>query len=220
MKTDGTVECWGYNDSGRATPPAGVTFTQVSAGNLHTCGMRTDGTADCWGNDGDGQLTPPFGVTFTQLSAGNFHTCGVTTGGAMECSGNNGSGQTSHPAGTFIQASARGYFHSCGVTAGGTVACWGRDLEKQGDTILRMNGTLQGVYYAFADAFAASGSGDTIELLGDLIYCQDANFSKGVAITLRGGYDPAWSSPAWFSVIAGKFTIASGSVTFDGIVIQ
>ena len=50
MRTDGTLACWGDNDDGQATPPAG-TFTQVSAGVSHTCGVRTDGTLACWGDE-------------------------------------------------------------------------------------------------------------------------------------------------------------------------
>ncbi len=57
VRTDGTAACWGSDDDGRSTPPAG-TFTQVSAGAFHTCGVRTDGTAACWGSDGLGQSTP------------------------------------------------------------------------------------------------------------------------------------------------------------------
>ena len=48
--TDATVECWGHDEYGQATPPAG-TFSQVSAGEHHTCGVRTDGSVVCWGND-------------------------------------------------------------------------------------------------------------------------------------------------------------------------
>src|SRR5205085_10727557 len=48
---------WGYNFFGQATPPAG-TFTQVSAGYIHTCGVNTDGTVACWGYNGSGQSTP------------------------------------------------------------------------------------------------------------------------------------------------------------------
>jgi alpha-tubulin suppressor-like RCC1 family protein len=43
-----------YKD-GQATPPGG-TFTQVSAGSEHTCGLRTNGYWTCWGNNGYGQL--------------------------------------------------------------------------------------------------------------------------------------------------------------------
>ena len=34
-------------------------FTQVSAGYLHTCGVKMDGTLACWGRNDSGQATPP-----------------------------------------------------------------------------------------------------------------------------------------------------------------
>ncbi|MGB6895914.1 MAG: RCC1 domain-containing protein, partial [Dehalococcoidia bacterium] len=61
VKTDGTLACWGRNDYGQATPPAG-TFSQVSAGGFHNCGVKTDGTLACWGSNSDGQATPPAGT--------------------------------------------------------------------------------------------------------------------------------------------------------------
>ena len=42
VRTDGIVECWGYDVNGAATPPEGA-FDSVSAGADHTCGVRTDG---------------------------------------------------------------------------------------------------------------------------------------------------------------------------------
>jgi hypothetical protein len=67
VQTDGTVACWGRNDTGQASPPGG-TFTQVSAGAAHSCGVRTDGTLACWGANDTGQASPPTG-TFTQVSS-------------------------------------------------------------------------------------------------------------------------------------------------------
>jgi alpha-tubulin suppressor-like RCC1 family protein len=61
VKTDGSVVCWGYNNRGQATPPAGI-FAFVSAGAFHTCGAKTDGTIACWGGNGTGQAMPPTGV--------------------------------------------------------------------------------------------------------------------------------------------------------------
>jgi hypothetical protein len=75
IKSDGTLACWGYNDYGQSSPPAG-TFTQVSAGELHTCGVKSDGTVTCWGDDSYEQSKIPTG-TFVQVSAGAYHTCGV-----------------------------------------------------------------------------------------------------------------------------------------------
>ena len=53
-----TLECWGSDGDGQVSGPnaEGGTFTQVSAGNAHTCAIKTAGTLECWGNDGVGRL--------------------------------------------------------------------------------------------------------------------------------------------------------------------
>ena len=68
LKQDGTVACWGTNESGqlgdrtrkdRSTPVAvkGLTdVAQVQAINGATCALRTDGTVWCWGSGARGQL--------------------------------------------------------------------------------------------------------------------------------------------------------------------
>ena len=48
VRSNGSVACWGWNESGQATPPAG-SFVSVSAGGGHTCGVRSDGSVACWG---------------------------------------------------------------------------------------------------------------------------------------------------------------------------
>ena len=61
-----TSRCWGNNDYGQSTPPGnndellaedpGVgDFIAVSAGGLHTCGLRQGGTVVCWGDNSYGQ---------------------------------------------------------------------------------------------------------------------------------------------------------------------
>jgi len=58
VTTSGTVVCWGDNENGQASPPAG-TFSQVSAGGFHSCGVTTSGAVECWGNNEEGQASPP-----------------------------------------------------------------------------------------------------------------------------------------------------------------
>jgi alpha-tubulin suppressor-like RCC1 family protein len=65
---DGTVRCWGGNQSGqlgdgttetRSVPvtAAGITnAVAVGAGSSHTCAVIDDGTIRCWGSNGTGQL--------------------------------------------------------------------------------------------------------------------------------------------------------------------
>ena len=122
-KSDGTVVCWGRNDVGQATAPAG-SFSQVTAGTFHTCGLQTNGTVVCWGS-----FTAPPAGPFSQISASNGATCGLRSDGTVDCWGTNTyitAPPTGTSAGTFSQV-ATGVQHACGVLTGGTVSCWGRD---------------------------------------------------------------------------------------------
>ncbi|WP_412745437.1 fibronectin type III domain-containing protein [Krasilnikovia sp. MM14-A1004] len=127
LGSDDWVYCWGFDGIGQlgdggstsvAAPvavaagaiPGGVTFTQVSSGSMHTCGLGSDGQAYCWGRNVNGQLgdgtttdqsTPvavaagaiPGGVTLTQIASGNEQTCGLGSNGRAYCWGYNGSGE-------------------------------------------------------------------------------------------------------------------------------
>src|SRR5437762_1973131 len=93
--------------SGATSVPLAVTltFTAMSAGYTHSCGVTAAGAAYCWGYNeygalGDGTATDRSspvlvagGVTFATVSAGGLHTCGVTAAGAAHCWGENGTGQ-------------------------------------------------------------------------------------------------------------------------------
>ena len=66
LRANGTVTCWGAVadppdadvgfgkgwkvDYGQTRPPAGETFTAISAGSTSTCGLRANGTVACWGS--------------------------------------------------------------------------------------------------------------------------------------------------------------------------
>jgi len=94
----------------------GVTFTALSVGGGHTCGLAAGGVAYCWGANHQGQLGHPSaqscsgypcsldpapvtgGLAFTTIAAGGVHTCGLTTAGATYCWGSNADGQLGNPA--------------------------------------------------------------------------------------------------------------------------
>jgi alpha-tubulin suppressor-like RCC1 family protein len=132
------------------------TFSAISAGGRHSCGITTAGTALCWGDGGSGQLgdgvqdtsdvaIPAAGApTLSAISAGGRHTCGLSLLGAALCWGDNTFGQlgTGIIGGvqatpvqvsgglTFLAISA-GERHTCAVATGGTLYCWGNNAYAQ-----------------------------------------------------------------------------------------
>lgn len=109
----GDIYCWGHNYAGqlgdgsttdraqpvKVAPSTAVTFTAVTSGYQHSCGLTSTGDVYCWGDNTYGELgdgTPPSymtatsyvatpvpvivsgGIRFESLSAGLFHTCGVS----------------------------------------------------------------------------------------------------------------------------------------------
>src|SRR5439155_540567 len=83
-----------------------LTFTALSTGDSHACGLTSSGAVHCWGANRSAQLgdgtttnrTSPMlvagGLTFTTVSAGLVHTCGLATSGAtVYCWGGNSDGE-------------------------------------------------------------------------------------------------------------------------------
>lgn len=118
---------------------AGLTFSSVSVGLAHTCGLTGQGTAYCWGDDSFGALgngsvttapqTTPTpvsgGLQFKSISAGAEYTCGITAAGKTYCWGFNPAGTLgdSTVADTAMPAAVAGgiAFSSIAATAANTV---------------------------------------------------------------------------------------------------
>jgi len=216
VTTSGAAYCWGSVVGGELgdgttnmpefvpTPVAGgLTFTAVSAGAYHTCGVTTNGGAYCWGSNafgqfGDGTTTDrpvpapvAGGLTFASVSAGWWHTCGVTTSGAAYCWGDNsflGDGTNTGRlvptpvAGslTFTTLSA-GPGETCGVTTSGAAYCWGYNAFGQlgdGTTISRLIPTpvTGGLTFAVVSAGVEVETGHACGVTrGGAAYCWGAN---------------------------------------------
>ena len=172
LRSNGTIWSWGNAAAGRLgdgtvankSSPVSVVggftdWTQVSAGQFHSVGLRANGTAWAWGVNLDGQLgdfsgsnaskSSPVSVVggFTdwiQLSASLTHTSGVRANGTAWAWGNNSGGKLgdnsitnkSSPVSVvggivdWIQISA-GSVHTSGVRANGTAWAWGNNSGGQ-----------------------------------------------------------------------------------------
>lgn len=149
LREDGTAVCWGSNSRGQSTPPTtdasatsltddggqplqtrSVTFTSISAGEIHTCGVRMGGAMVCWGDARNGRSSPPSG-TFTSISAGSSHNCGLRSDGTAACWGNNANGQSTPPSSETLTMLSAGGSHTCGLRSDGSVACWGSNINGQ-----------------------------------------------------------------------------------------
>jgi alpha-tubulin suppressor-like RCC1 family protein len=163
---DSRAYCWGWNaffgqlgdgtTTNRLKPVAvagGHSFTQVSAGWSHTCGITPDHRAYCWGSNrvgalGDGTTndhsTPvavASGRQFRQVDVGTDFTCGVSyPDNRAYCWGDNtygqlGNGSTSTSpsltptavvGGLYFRQVKAGNVHACGIsTTTNRAYCWG-----------------------------------------------------------------------------------------------
>jgi alpha-tubulin suppressor-like RCC1 family protein len=139
-----------------ATTAATLVFTQLSAGNAHTCGVTSDNRLYCWGANLDGELGDgtttmrlvpvPIGgaLRFRQVSAGGFITCGITTADRAYCWGSNflgavGDGTTTGPRLTPVPVAGNHLFRrveagpefACAVTLSDRALCWGRNTTGE-----------------------------------------------------------------------------------------
>jgi alpha-tubulin suppressor-like RCC1 family protein len=160
--TTGGTYCWGNNSSGQlgaltglttfdsipALVRGGLTFTSVSTGNAHSCGLTAAGAAYCWGvgsvgrlgNGGNANSDVPVPVSgghvFQQVDVGGAHACGLTTASAtpaedrqVYCWGSNGNGALGD--GTFntptvpvqVAEPLRTTFRATSISAGANHTC-------------------------------------------------------------------------------------------------
>jgi alpha-tubulin suppressor-like RCC1 family protein len=132
---DSSMACWGENDFGQTSAPAGTGFAQVSAGQEHSCAVRDNGSVACWGggeDDPTGRTIPPTPNTgFAQVTTGDLHTCALKTDTTLSCWGDDGYQQASPPAGAGFRQISAGATHTCAVKNDGSVECWGDNTAGQ-----------------------------------------------------------------------------------------
>jgi alpha-tubulin suppressor-like RCC1 family protein len=182
INTDEHAYCWGSNLFGRlgigstvssSQVPVpvfgGLTFSAISAGGTHVCGVTTTGQAYCWGIGANGRLgngsnanrlvptEVSGGLLFTSITVGRGgHTCAIAVDSRAYCwgegtNGRLGDGTTiDRPAPTLVSGDllfaslSAGERHTCGVTTDDALYCWGDGFFGalgNGSTLTRLTPT-------------------------------------------------------------------------------
>ena len=106
--------------------PVGVTFSDISVGKSHSCGVDTSGVVHCWGDNRHVQTSSPTEDRFVSVSAGDTHSCGVRDDRSMACWGQEISGVVRElPRVEKFRSVSAGGEHTCAVKEDGTGECWG-----------------------------------------------------------------------------------------------
>lgn len=223
---DNKAWCWGWNGDGQlgignntgpltgefgpysATPVAvhgGLTFSRITTGNFHSCGVTTGNKIYCWGLNQLGQIgdgTTTFrrtsprlvtgGLAFNWVNAGAVHTCAITTAHKAYCWGSGGSGERGDGSVTYKVPTPRavlgghlftklnaGVAHTCGVTTSNQTWCWGRNEAGQlgdGTTTNRPTPHLVAGGHAF-NQVNGGGAHTCARTTAAVGYCWGRNFT-------------------------------------------
>lgn len=136
IRHDQTLDCWGDDARGQASPPTGK-FRMVSAGGNHSCGITVEQGLVCWGDEEVVKRVPK--GTFLVVSAGDEHACAITTldnddeniatcWGAPNAAGRTDNYMSSY--GALRQVSA-GNEHNCAFDTATILRCWGNGESGQ-----------------------------------------------------------------------------------------
>lgn len=165
-----------------------ISFSSISAGGQHSCGLDTSGYSYCWGDNSEDQLgqsgkgAPSHelapaaietAITFSSISAGHTHTCGVQSDGAAYCWGQSDSGEIGDGGdkGKSAPTNISGVYQkvraftnaTCGITTNGSTSCWGaNDFGQIGDGTTTMQATADTSFVSGSHIFRdISGWGGT-----------------------------------------------------------
>lgn len=95
LRSNGAVECWGGNNVGQASVPAGLVASRIVAGVWYSCALPTTGGVKCWGDavgvgmPMDTVINKPTTGAFIDLFGGGTWACAQTSTGSLTCFGAN-----------------------------------------------------------------------------------------------------------------------------------
>jgi hypothetical protein len=103
--------------------------------------------------------------------------------------------------------------------ANATTATKALSISVNNNLAVRVTGAPMTYYPTLQAAYNAAAAGNTIQSQA-LVFSENLNLNRAVAVILRGGFDSGFTSNAGYSIISGSLTISNGTVTVENIVIQ
>ncbi|MDX2088205.1 MAG: hypothetical protein SFX73_10150 [Kofleriaceae bacterium] len=230
-----------------APQPVALTFTQISAGHHHACGIDTSTRLWCWGDNQEGQLgeradfasgnpglvstTPAMQDGWTWISAGYRHTCGIRAN-KVYCWGDNDGQQsdatmTSNATGIteVVLASApvkvfAGASLSCAILADQSAHCWGdHDLGASQAQPAGVRPFLAGTTFT---SFALAYDHGCALAVGGTVRCwgDNTSYELGQTSVTQAAYDAAVtaSHATPFKAITVTNDVSCGTTTDDDLV--
>lgn len=94
-------------------------------------------------------------------------------------------------------------------------ATFNKDTPHQ----VRLDGTLQTYHSSIISAYLAAGSDDTIRVWGT-DFSEDFTFNQDKSVTLKGGYNQAYTANDDYTTLHGILIVKSGALTVDKLVIK
>ena len=217
-----------------ASPRSSPTATLLSNGTVLIVGGSTITAAELYHPLASDPTGYALDITITGSGTGSVNSVPAGASGDIACSGPPPSGVcvTTQPAGALLNLRATpasdslfgGWSSACGGCAG--LSCLViMNGDKSCAATFAVNPLVQSagpIYYgSLTKAYQqVSGSAPATLKARAAELTENVSLDRTIALTLRGGYDPAFEKISGMTTINGLLTISRGSLTVDGIVVR
>lgn len=232
-KTDIDMSDTEIQDEDTITYPAN-SWIAITAGQLHTCGIKSDNSLNCWGNNQFNQIGNGKGgkdtdkekipvkisdKKFKSVSSRYLHTCAISETNSLYCwgdarSGKLGTGESDNTQATPTKIGTDtwemvscGGSHTCGINKEKHIWCWGDNSNKAlGDGTTDSKLVPQKINKTQWKYVSAGGYHTCSITLDNDLYCWGANYAGqlGTGDNVSYAEPKKISGEKWIQVETGE----------------
>ena len=205
----------------------------ISAGYLHTVGLKSDGTVVAVGSGTDGNNNVEKWTDIVAVSAGAGNTVGLRSNGTVVAVGSNTDGKNNVEEWTDIVAVSTNRFHTVGLKSDGTVVAVGYNkydqcnVEDWTDIVAVSAGNLHTVGLKSDGTVVAVGNNDegqcnVIDWTDIVMVAAGSWYTVGLksdgTVVAVGNNDEGQSDVGdWMDIVAVSVTVSSGAGPIVGL---